>query len=95
VKEYRGYESGVSMQGYGMTEVSSISFSLGFAKEAVDVKAGSIGSVVRNTELKIVDLQTSASLPRNKAGEICIRGNQIMKGKHFFSLSLILTTHLN
>ncbi|QCD80398.1 4-coumarate--CoA ligase 2-like [Vigna unguiculata] len=72
--------SAIFGQGYGMTEVSSISFSLGFAKEAVDVKAGSIGSVVRNTELKIVDLQTSASLPRNKAGEICIRGNQIMKG---------------
>ncbi|KAJ6713198.1 4-COUMARATE--COA LIGASE 2 [Salix purpurea] len=30
--------------------------------------------------MKIVDPETGASLPRNQPGEICIRGDQIMKG---------------
>ncbi|GJU99656.1 4-coumarate--CoA ligase 2 [Tanacetum coccineum] len=36
--------------------------------------------VFRNAELKIVDPETNASLPRNQRGELCIRGDQIMKG---------------
>ncbi|KAK7347710.1 hypothetical protein VNO80_22249 [Phaseolus coccineus] len=68
-------------QGYGMTEAGPVlSMSLAFAKEAVHVKSGSCGTVVRNAEMKIVDPHTAASLHRNQAGEICIRGNQIMKG---------------
>lgn len=63
-----------------MTEALAISYCLSFAKEAVEMKSGSSGSVVRNAEMKIVHPQTGASLRRNKAGEICIRGNQIMKG---------------
>ncbi|CAN6450173.1 unnamed protein product [Victoria cruziana] len=53
---------------------------LAFAKEPFEIKSGSCGTVVRNAELKLVDPDTGASLPRNQAGEICIRGNQIMKG---------------
>nr|CAB3471051.1 unnamed protein product [Digitaria exilis] len=53
---------------------------LAFAKEPFEVKSGSCGTVVRNAELKIVDPDTSASLARNQPGEICIRGEQIMKG---------------
>jgi len=69
------------MQGYGMTEAGPVlSMSLAFAKEAVHVKSGSCGTVVRNAEMKIIDPHTAASLHRNQAGEICIRGNQIMKG---------------
>jgi 4-coumarate--CoA ligase len=36
--------------------------------------------VVRNAELKIVDPDTGDALGRNQPGEICIRGEQIMKG---------------
>ncbi|MCI35187.1 4-coumarate-CoA ligase, partial [Trifolium medium] len=54
--------------------------SLAFAKEAVTVKPGACGTVVRNAEMKIVDPETGNSLPRNQSGEICIRGDQIMKG---------------
>lgn len=53
---------------------------LAFAKEPFKVKSGSCGTVVRNAELKIVDPDTGASLARNQPGEICIRGEQIMKG---------------
>lgn len=64
-----------------MTEAGPVlSMSLAFAKEAVDVKPGACGTVVRNAEMKIVDPETGHSLPRNQAGEICIRGDQIMKG---------------
>ncbi|CAK8535570.1 unnamed protein product [Lathyrus sativus] len=68
-------------QGYGMTEAGPVlSMSLAFAKEALTVKGGACGTVVRNAEMKIVDSETGNSLPPNKLGEICIRGQQIMKG---------------
>ncbi|XVF87012.1 hypothetical protein PTKIN_Ptkin18bG0086200 [Pterospermum kingtungense] len=68
-------------QGYGMTEAGPVlAMCLGFAKEPFEVKSGACGTVVRNAEMKIVDPDTGSSLPRNQAGEICIRGDQIMKG---------------
>ncbi|XP_010259828.1 PREDICTED: 4-coumarate--CoA ligase 2-like [Nelumbo nucifera] len=68
-------------QGYGMTEAGPVlSMSLAFAKEPFEVKSGSSGTPVRNAQMKIVDPETGESLPRNKRGEICIRGAQIMKG---------------
>ncbi|CAN6177293.1 unnamed protein product [Urochloa humidicola] len=68
-------------QGYGMTEAGPVlAMCLAFAKEPFEVKSGSCGTVVRNAELKIVDPDTGASLCRNQPGEICIRGEQIMKG---------------
>lgn len=68
-------------QGYGMTEAGPVlAMCLAFAKEPFEIKSGACGTVVRNAEMKIVDPETGASLPRNQPGEICIRGNQIMKG---------------
>ncbi|KAF7825019.1 4-coumarate--CoA ligase 2 [Senna tora] len=68
-------------QGYGMTEAGPVlSMCLGFAKEPLPTKSGSCGTVVRNAQLKVVDPQTGASLGYNQPGEICIRGQQIMKG---------------
>lgn len=68
-------------QGYGMTEAGPVlSMCLAFAKDPYDIKSGSCGTVVRNAQMKFVDPDTGASLPRNQPGEICIRGNQIMKG---------------
>ncbi|XP_023004760.1 4-coumarate--CoA ligase 1-like [Cucurbita maxima] len=68
-------------QGYGMTEAGPVlTMSLAFAKEPFPVKPGACGTVVRNAEMKIIDPETGVSLPANSAGEICIRGDQIMKG---------------
>ncbi|KAH9601982.1 hypothetical protein KSS87_002510 [Heliosperma pusillum] len=68
-------------QGYGMTEAGPVlAMCLAFAKEPMEVKSGSCGTVVRNAELKIINPDTGSSLPRNHPGEICIRGDQIMKG---------------
>lgn len=68
-----------------MTEAGPVlSMCLAFAKEPFKVKSGACGTVVRNAEMKIVDHQTGLSLPRNQPGEICIRGNQIMKGIYIY-----------
>lgn len=68
-------------QGYGMTEAGPVlAMCLAFAKEPFEIKSGACGTVVRNAEMKIVDPETGSSLPRNQPGEICIRGDQIMKG---------------
>ena len=79
-------------QGYGMTEAGPVlSMCMAFAKEPLPVKSGACGTVVRNAELKIIDPETWLSLPRNQPGEICIRGNQLMKGTRFFSYTNLQT----
>ncbi|KAL4035905.1 hypothetical protein IC575_004615 [Cucumis melo] len=68
-------------QGYGMTEAGSVmTMSLAFAKEGFGIKSGGCGTIMRNSEMKIVCPQTGVSLPRNRTGEICIRSFQMMKG---------------
>nr|WAB23844.1 4-coumarate:CoA ligase 2 [Syntrichia caninervis] len=68
-------------QGYGMTEAGPVlAQTLSMCKTPFAVKPGSCGTVVRNAEVKIVDIETGVSLPYNQPGEICIRGPQIMKG---------------
>ncbi|KAL3631762.1 4-coumarate--CoA ligase 1 [Castilleja foliolosa] len=68
-------------QGYGMTEAGPVlAMCLAFAKEPFEIKSGACGTVVRNAEMKIIDTETGAYLGRNQPGEICIRGDQIMKG---------------
>ncbi|XP_022933955.1 4-coumarate--CoA ligase 2-like isoform X1 [Cucurbita moschata] len=68
-------------QGYGMTEAgSALTLSLAFAKERFPIKSGACGTLMRNSDMKIVNPQTGASLPRNQAGEIWIRSPHVMKG---------------
>jgi 4-coumarate--CoA ligase len=68
-------------QGYGMTEAGcAVSISLNLSKFPIPVKSGSCGTIIRNTEAKIVDPQTGESCSYNELGELCIRGPQIMKG---------------
>ncbi len=44
-------------------------------------KAGTVGVPLPNTDLKIVELETGErELPAGEAGEICIKGPQVMKG---------------
>ena len=65
-------------QGYGMTETSPVTHSS--PADPAQVKFGSVGVPAPNTECKVVDLETGASLGNNKEGEVCVRGPQIMKG---------------
>ncbi|KAF2582562.1 hypothetical protein F2Q68_00003282 [Brassica cretica] len=63
-----------------MTESATVAKSLSFAKNPFKTKSGACGTVIRNADMKVVDTITGVSLPRNKSGEICIRGDQLMKG---------------
>lgn len=75
-----------------MTEAGPVlAMCLAFAKEPFEIKSGTCGTVVRNAQMKIVDPHTGKSLPRNQSGEICIRGDQIMKGALLIE-SLVLDT---
>ena len=66
------------VQGYGMTEASPVTH----LSPTIDApsKPGSIGQVVPNTEVKIVDLTTGQALGPRQQGELLIRGPQIMRG---------------
>ncbi|KAJ0249054.1 4-coumarate--CoA ligase 4 [Hirschfeldia incana] len=74
------FPNAVLGQGYGMTESGTVTKSLAFAKNPFKTKSGACGTVIRNAEMKVVDTITGVSLPRNKPGEICVRGDQLMKG---------------
>lgn len=65
-------------QGYGMTETSPVIHMS--PVDAGKIKHGAVGQCVPNTECKIVDMETGASLGHNQEGEICMRGPQVMKG---------------
>ena len=65
-------------QGYGMTETSPTTH---FVTEDLAGQApGSIGTLVPNTECRIVDVATGEDAPSGEPGEVCIRGPQVMKG---------------
>jgi acyl-CoA synthetase (AMP-forming)/AMP-acid ligase II len=66
------------VQGYGMTEASPVTH-LSPTRNA-PARPGSIGWVVPGTEVKIVDPVTGEALGPRRAGELLIRGPQIMKG---------------
>jgi acyl-CoA synthetase (AMP-forming)/AMP-acid ligase II len=66
------------VQGYGMTEASPVTH-LSPTTNA-PVKPGSIGLVVPNTEVRVVDVDSGDDVAAGKEGELLIRGPQIMKG---------------
>jgi acyl-CoA synthetase (AMP-forming)/AMP-acid ligase II len=68
----------VIKQGYGLTETSPVSHMSSEIPE--EIKPGSVGPCVSNTECKIVDLETGEALGCNREGEIYTRGPQVMKG---------------
>jgi long-chain acyl-CoA synthetase len=67
------------VEGYGMTECSPVTHCNPVFGTR---KAGSIGIPFPDTDAKIVDLETGADLPfgGDTAGELCVRGPQVMKG---------------
>jgi 4-coumarate--CoA ligase len=62
-------------QGYGMTELSPVSH----AVRSGDYKPGSVGTLVPNTEARIV-AESGADVAEGEAGELWVRGPQVMKG---------------
>lgn len=68
---------GVS-QGYGMTEASPVTH----ANSDVPAKnkSGTVGELVPNTECRIVDVTTGRDRGAGAAGELLVRGPQVMTG---------------
>ena len=65
------------MEGYGLTEASPVTHSNPVHKER---KIGSIGLPLADTGCKIVDIEDGEEeMPLGEAGELCIKGPQVMK----------------
>ncbi|WP_318036653.1 long-chain-fatty-acid--CoA ligase [Dethiobacter alkaliphilus] len=69
---------GMLVEGYGLTEASPVTHCNPLTKER---KPGSVGVPMPDTECKIVDLEYGTKeMPVGVAGELIIRGPQVMKG---------------
>ncbi len=64
------------LEGYGLSETSPVAT---FNTSQEDRKAGSIGTAIWGTQVKIFDDQDN-EVPRGERGEIVIRGHNVMKG---------------
>jgi acyl-CoA synthetase (AMP-forming)/AMP-acid ligase II len=65
-------------QGYGLTETSPVVTA--HPSEEARIRHGSAGQLLPNTEAKVVDPATGEALGRNRDGELCFRGPQVMRG---------------
>ncbi len=69
---------GRMVEGYGLSETSPVTHLNPIAGE---IRLGSIGPVLRDTEARIVDVETGLrELPDGEVGEIVVRGPQVMRG---------------
>lgn len=66
------------VQGYGLTESSPVTHC---TPEAPAInKPGSIGPLLAGTQARVVEVSTGADLGPDEAGELLIRGPQVMRG---------------
>jgi long-chain acyl-CoA synthetase len=78
LEQFERMSGAVLYEGYGMTETAALATTTPTLSRR---KPGSIGLPVTGTECKIVDLQTGTrEMPVGEAGELCLRGPQVMKG---------------
>ncbi|XP_014613094.1 PREDICTED: gramicidin S synthase 2-like [Polistes canadensis] len=63
------------IQHYGLTEISIL-----VTTTKPNHKAGSVGTIMKNIQIKIIDLETGKSLGPNKTGEILVKSITIMNG---------------
>jgi fatty-acyl-CoA synthase len=64
---------------YGMTETSPVSAQTS-VDDSIERRVSTIGRVHPHVEVKIVDPETGATLPRGETGEFCTRGYSVMLG---------------
>jgi long-chain acyl-CoA synthetase len=79
VELLRGFENAFGckvLEGYGLSETSPVA---SFNHPDRERKAGSIGTPIRDVEMKVVD-EDDNELPAGEVGEIVIRGPNVMKG---------------
>lgn len=63
-------------QGYGMTELSPVSHAIADGED----RAGSSGTLLPNTQARLVDPATGEDAATGTEGELWVRGPQVMKG---------------
>jgi len=63
-------------QGYGMTELSPVTH----AVREGEYRAGSVGTLVASTEMRLVDPDSGEDAAPGERGEVWVRGPQVMKG---------------
>ena len=63
---------------YGMTETSPVSTQTG-AGDPLDKRVGTVGRVHPHVEVKIVDPESGATVPRGERGELCTRGYSVRR----------------
>jgi acyl-CoA synthetase (AMP-forming)/AMP-acid ligase II len=68
----------VLQQGYGMTEASPATHTT--SEVDAEIKPGSVGTLVPNTECRVVDPATREDVAPGEDGEIWVRGPQVMLG---------------
>jgi acyl-CoA synthetase (AMP-forming)/AMP-acid ligase II len=68
----------VLQQGYGMTEASPATHVT--SDDPAQIKYGSVGETVSNTECRVVDPATRQDVEPGQDGELWIRGPQVMRG---------------
>ncbi len=64
-------------QGYGMTEASPVTHCM---PRDAPVVPGSVGSLVPNTEARVIGIETGTDVEPGQPGELLVRGPQVMIG---------------
>ncbi|MBN1141190.1 MAG: AMP-binding protein, partial [Deltaproteobacteria bacterium] len=64
---------------YGQTESSPV-ITQSRTDDSIEIRATTVGRALPDVEVKIVDIETGATLPPGKQGELCTRGYLVMKG---------------
>ncbi len=77
LEEFEAATGGIILEGYGLSESSPVSHCNPIRGKR---KIGSIGLPLDDTRCKIVDIETGEPLPDGAAGELCLKGPQVMQG---------------
>ncbi|MBN1140241.1 MAG: AMP-binding protein [Deltaproteobacteria bacterium] len=64
---------------YGLTEASP-GITQTRTEDSIELRVSTVGRTLPGAEVKIVDIETGATLPPGKQGELCARGYMVMKG---------------
>jgi fatty-acyl-CoA synthase len=64
---------------YGQTESSPV-ITQTRTDDAIELRVATVGRSLPDVEVKIIDIETGATLPPGKQGELCTRGYHVMKG---------------
>ena len=64
---------------YGMTEASPVTH-ITRPDDPFDTRVETVGTNLPHLEVKVVDSETGATLPRGTQGELCFRGYNVMRG---------------